>query len=308
MTFRSLAGALSGACILLTPAGAAHAKDAEAIVLEPVEPWLLDMAEHKCRLSRVFGSADEPNVFYLEQWNPSDHAEWIVAGPAVEEFTSRREVDFSFGPGGESDSSEFTETTLGDFGNVVGGNTAIVAHTHPEGWEEGEIDYRVHPRGLPRLDSNSAASIETFTVSQNGRDPVTLNLGPMDKPLAAMNTCMADLVGHWGFDAEEQKRVATPPKIENLRQVAGHIERYYPRDALRAGAQADFHLRLTIDEMGAIVNCSLVNQTLAEDFDMSRHPCTIFKKYAEIEPARATDGTAIPTYYATRIRYRMATW
>lgn len=308
MTFRSLAGALTGAFVLVAQAGAVRAEDTDAIVLEPIEPWLLDMAEHKCRLSRVFGSAGKPNVFYLEQWNPSDSAEWIVAGPAVEYFRSSRDVAYSFGPGGDADSFEFTETTLGEFGNVVGGSSTIAASAASEDLEEDEIDYRAHPRGLPRLDSDAAAGIDTFTVWQKGRSPVTLKLGSMDKPLAAMNTCMADLVEHWGFDVEKQKTVAIPPRIENLRKVAGYVERYYPSDALRAGAQADFHLRLTIDETGAIANCSLVNQTLAEDFDMNRHPCTIFKKYAEVEPARAADGSAIPTYYATRIIYRMARW
>lgn len=306
MSSRILAAAVVGISMFLAPAGAfAQAKNARTIRLEPIEPWHLDMAEHKCRLARVFGSADNKNVFYLEQWGPSDHAEWVVAGPAVEKYRANRETAFSFGSGGDADTTEFAETTLGEFGNVVGGSTAVVAHDDPEDDEEDDTYYRAHPRGFPLLASDAAAGIDTFTVSQKGRDSVTFNLGGMDKPLAAMNACVVDLVESWGFDVEEQRKVVTPPRIKNLARVAENVQRYYPSDALRAGAQADFFLRLTIDETGAITKCVLLNQTLAEDFDMSRHPCTIFAKYAEVEPARAADGTPIETYYTNRIIYRM---
>ncbi len=296
--------------LTLAPAGAAHASEADPALLRPMGHWQLDMAENKCRIARSFGSEDNRHVFYLEQWSPSDEADWAVAGPAVGKYRAGRKVDFAFGPGGDAASVDFVETSLGAIGRVVGARSTVVwSANRRAALERGEeFGESAGPRGLPLLDSAGAAGIETLTLSQKGRDPVRLDLGSLDAPVAAMNRCMEDLVEHWGFDLERQRQIVTPPEILNAEMVARYVSQEYPRDALRAGAQANFFLRLTIDEMGEIEDCKLVNQTLAKDFDMARHPCTMFTRHARIEPARDATGQAMRTYYTTRIIYRISAW
>ena len=141
--------------------------------------------------------------------------------------------------------------------------------------------------------------------SQRGKPTIVLELGEMKSVMAAMNNCMANLVEHWGFDVEEQRTVQSPPTVTNLNRVTRRIVDYYPHDALRKGAQADFHLRLTVGSDGLIKSCTLLNQTLAPDFDMERHPCTAFERIGEFEPALTANGNPVDSYYTVRIRYVM---
>lgn len=289
---------------LMISATTVQAKEEQPVMLAPAGPWQLDMAEHKCRIARLFGEGEQETVFYLEQWDPSRSAFWNVAGPPLEKYKDWRDTRFVFGPGGDEDEFKFVPSTLGDYGSAIGGGSTIAPHEHPHANAE-DPDYEKEPRGLQILDSEGAKGIRFLTLSQKSRADVVLELGDMEAPLAAMNSCMRNLVEHWGFDPAKQERVQTPVKISNINDVARIIQKEYPKDALRRGGQADFHYRLTVAADGRVEDCFLLNQTLAEDFDIRRHPCTAFRERAEIEPARTASGEAVRTYYTGRIVYRM---
>lgn len=303
MIDRKLGSFLLGLTVALVPANAVYAEDEEKLQLEPLGGWQLDMAEHKCRLARAFGSEDFMNVFYLEQWNPSQAADWAVAGPALKQFRPGRDVSFVFGSGGDVGNFEMSDASLGELGKLVGGHTTVVAKDDQSEPADGKANGSADPRGLPRLDSEAATKITRLTVSQKGRMSVTFQLAEMEKPLAALNTCMDDLVEHWGFELETQRAITLAPRITNLEQIAERIRGDYPSDALRKGAQASFFLRLTIGEAGEVKGCNLVNQTVADDFDISRKVCGLIERIAQAEPALDAQGQPLASYYTTRIRY-----
>ena len=280
------------------------AEEPEKVDLRPSSAWQLNMAETNCRIGRFFGEGEKPTVFYLEQWNPSKHADWLVAGPALDTFRIKRDMNFAFGPGGDRSEFEVMKATLGDIGTAMSSSSTIVPNDGLGSGVEGS-DVSDEPRGFPTLDSAGAKRINTFTLSQEGRPDLNLFLGDMEAPLAAMNACMKNLVESWGFDAAEQATVQTPPVILNLPKVAGKVQQFYPQKALVKGGQANFMLRLTVSETGKMEDCFLVNQTLADDFDMKKHPCEAFRQFAEFEPARDAAGEPIKSYYVTRIAYRM---
>ena len=279
------------------------------IELQPVGPWQLDMAENKWRMARAFGSEDEKTLFLLEQWDPSAEVGWIVTGPAVGKFKNRSSAVYAFGPGGDADKFDVVASTFGDFGTAVRSYSSIAFNPDKaeadERNEDEERDYAADPRGLPHLDADGAEGITYLDIGGRTPNEVRLLLGDMKKPLEAMNICMANLVEHWGFDVEEQRSVVTPPKPRNLDSVTRLIVKEYPLKALRRGAQADFHLRLTVDPDGSVSHCAMINQTTADNFDPRRHPCTIFTERAEFEPATDAGGKALPSFYNTRILYRI---
>ncbi|MEZ5681100.1 MAG: hypothetical protein R3E14_07345 [Erythrobacter sp.] len=279
----------------------------DRVVLEPISAWNLDMAENKCRIARLFGSEESKTAFYLEQWAPSKTAYWAVAGPDVARFRSDRKASYMFGPGGQSEEFEFTKTTFGIYGNLVGADSKIVDDGRgEEADDEGDgRDWKADPRGLAHLDADRAEEITSLTLSQPGRSDVVVETGSMKPILAAMNACMEDLVEHWGLDPSEQRKVVSPPRATNLPSVVRYIQSTYPSGALRKGAQASFHLRIMVGVDGSIEDCALVNQTLAEDFDMKRHPCTAFQTRAEMEPARDAEGKPVRSFYTNRIVYRI---
>ena len=304
MTGREFSFLFAAFPILISGVGPVSAAEREPVALSPIGPWQLDMGEDRCRLARLFGSDEEKTVFILDQWGPSVSAQWAVAGPMVRDVRVTGRAGFQFGPGGDSEDFRYTGASLGDYGAVVAGETTVAARPDAERGED-ERDWLTEPRGLPALDAASAASVDSLFIDQRGSASFTLGLGGMEKPLRAFNLCMEKLVESWGFDVEEQREVATPPRITNMDLVAGRITREYPAEALRKGAQADFHLRLNVADDGSLEKCTLLNQTLAEGFDMKRHPCTIFQSDAAIEPARKRDGVAVRSFYTTRIVYRM---
>lgn len=303
--FGSHPGALAASFIALAfTVTTAQAKEIEPVRLAPSGVWQLDMAENKCRIARLFGEGESETVFFIEQWDPSRSAYWNVAGPPLEDYREWRDTNYAFGPGGDEGEFRFVPSTLGDYGTAIG-RSSTFAQNEESDIDEEDRDYAKDPRGLQVLDSEGAQGIHLLTLSQKNQADVVLDLGDMEAPLAAMNSCMRNLVEHWGFDLVQQESVQSPAKVTNIESVARIIQKEYPRDALRRGGQADFHYRLTVGEDGKVEDCLLLNQTLAEDFDMRRHPCTAFKDHAEIEPARGVSGEAVRTYYTGRIVYRM---
>ncbi|NNC51415.1 MAG: hypothetical protein HKO08_00055 [Erythrobacter sp.] len=305
---RSLANSISLllAITCLAAANAASAKDdPEIVVLKPSSPWNLDMGEHKCRIARLFGEGENQTIFMIDQWDPSKTAQWTVAGPALERYRNGRKTEFEFSDGGDAGEFDLVGSSLGDFGNAIQNSSGFVADEAETGEEDEEPDYAANPRSLPELDAKGAAALEWLTLSQRGRTPVRLHLGSLQAPLASMNVCMESLVEFWGFDIAEQRSVASPPEVTNMSTVVREIGEEYPNTALKRGAQADFHIRLTVDTQGEIENCVLLNQTAVDDFDLGGHPCTAFGRYANIEPARDAAGQPVRTYLANRIVYRV---
>lgn len=303
--FRSIVLLASTSAMISTPLAAAEPEpEPEKVDLRPSSAWQLNMAETNCRIARFFGEDEKPTVFYLEQWIPSEHADWLVAGPALDTYRIKPDMNFSFGPVGDQSEFEVTKATLGDIGTAMSSSSTIVANDGPGSGREGSEESD-KPRGLPTLDSAGAKWINKFTLSQEGRPDLNLFLGNMEAPLAAMNACMKNLVESWGFDAAEQATVQTPPVILNMPKVGRKIVQFYPEKALVKGAQANFALRLTVSETGEVEECALVNQTTADDFDMKKHPCEVFRQLAEFEPARDATGKPVRSYYFNRMIYRV---
>lgn len=272
-------------------------------VLEPSAGWVLDMADNKCRMMRTFGTDERKTILLLEQWDPSESLTWMVAGDATKTYRNRRRAHYAFGSEGDRGKIDLVGMTFGEYGPAIGTSSTIVAkQPRPEGEAR---DYSVEPRGLPALDSEAAEDITHLDIGSRAPDDIRLNLGSMKAPLEAMNMCMANLVEHWGFDVEEQRRVVQPPLAKNMQSVATAIQKAYPMKAVVRGAQADFHIRVSVGADGRVEDCVLLNQTIAEDFDQARDPCYVFSKNAEFDPALDTSGKPVRSYYATRILYRI---
>ncbi|NVD45024.1 energy transducer TonB [Qipengyuania atrilutea] len=303
--FRCLSYAVAAISLVAAPHSAALAED-EAVVLKPSSPWNLDYGEHRCRIARTFGEGENLNVFYLEQWQPSTGASWLVAGPAIDGYRAGRTTNFKFGEKGDSGEFEMRDMTIGEFGKAVTSRSSVVSK-EANAVEKTVNDPDFYERdGLEQLDSVKASGIDKLSISQNGQPSVILKFGDLEKPLAAMNQCMANLVARWGFEVPEQETVAVAPKPVDIMPVARRIQRNYPASAIIKGAQADFQVRLNIEADGIISDCQLVNLTLADDFDMKRHPCAAFMELAKYEPARTATGKPIRSYVIQRIRYTMS--
>ena len=301
MDFRSLL--MSGAVVgLLAHPAPASAKDGP-VTLEPLGAWALDMAENKCRMIRAFGTEDRKTLLLLEQWDPSEQMTWMVTGDATKNYRNRRRAHYAFGNGGDEGKIDLIGMTFDGHGPAIGTSSTIAAK-EPRPRDE-DRDFSIEPRGLPTLDSEAAQSITYLDIGTRAPDDVRLNLGSMKGPMDAMNMCMANLVEYWGFDVEQQRSVVQPPQPKNMRNVVDAITQAYPSKALGRGAQADFHIRVSVGADGKVEDCVLINQTTAPDFDQARDPCYVFTQKAEFTPALDASAKPVPSYFATRVIYRM---
>ena len=304
--FRVVSVAAAALFVAVAPLSAALAED-EAVVLEHSSFWRLDADENRCRLARQFGEGENKTLFYMEQWHPSLKVDWLVAGAVFDGYSEDKPTTFAFDDGGDRGEFEFLGQTVEGFGKAVAYKSVVIENPEQSTGrpDEEAIASYLKPRTDLYLDSKKAAGIERLTLSQGGQRDIVLKLTDLEKPLAAMNLCMDSLIRSWGFDVDEQRTVTQGPKPTNMAAVARRIQLEYPMKAARAGAQATFQMRLTIEADGSISDCLLVNTTLADDFDMRKHPCTVFLKQAKFEPARTASGEPVRTYYMQRIAYRM---
>ena len=296
-----------------------QAAETDRVILKPASPWQLDMADNKCRIARLFGSADNPDLFLLEQWAPSSLADWRAAGPSLAEFSLPGGISYSFGAAGDKGQFDAADASLGEYGKVVGGKSPLIPSEEPifnvelgrpseEARDAREADSAREERTVPGslgLDSDAAASVTSLELSQDDLAPVVFELGSMKAPMAAMNTCMDDLVRHWGLDVAEQKSVAVPAKLSNIAAIARQVQRIYPRKALVKGSQANFVIRTIISASGEIEECTLLNTTVADGFDAKKNACTVIQSMGKAEPAKTAEDKPIKSYIVTGLMYRI---
>src|SRR6476659_9708970 len=67
--------------------------------------------------------------------------------------------------------------------------------------------------------------------------------------------------------------------------------RYYPPGALKRGEQGRVAFRLTIEPTGVISSCDVTESSGFKSIDSE--PCEIMAMYAQLKPARDSDGRAI---------------
>lgn len=282
----------------------------QEVVLEPSSQWHLDYGEDKCRLARTFGEGERKTIFFLEQFSPGSGFSWVVAGPPVEAMRRNRDVDVQFGPGFASFPVEQDDgLTLDGFGEAIGGR----GHKPPEGERvtagprmgaaTGHVGDSGEDSGPTGLDPAEGRKIAYLALSQGEDKRSLLRLGDMEPAFKAVNACIDDLVESWGLDPAVLRTQVTGPAWTNADRLVSKIQDNYPSEALRGGNQANFGLRVMVGADGEVVGCHFTEMTSAENF--SDRVCPIIMREAEFAPARDADGTAIPSYYTSRVLYRI---
>lgn len=276
---------------------------ADNIVLQPSSSWHLDYGEDKCRLARSFGEGENRVMLLLDQHQPSDTFTWTAAGPPVTTFASGRKFTAQFGPAMSLREIEPSSSTFS--GELEGHGKAVIIHGHLGDAEfkaaEAAQEAAAKPIGLPQLDAAGAKGMEWLELRRGRGNSLRLATGPMGPTFKALNNCMANLVTHWGLDAEQQARRVTGPEWTNAPQVARKIQQTYPLQALRQGKQARMHIRVMVDATGKATRCVRTDVTTADDF--TDKPCQIIMRDSEFQPARDASGAGVPSYYATSVVY-----
>ncbi len=125
----------------------------------------------------------------------------------------------------------------------------------------------------------------------------------MDRPLAAMRTCLDDLLTQLGVDPAQQGALSRLPKPANLKDWSQKVQESYPVDMVRAGRSALVHIRLIVGADGKPASCIPDKQSAETSF--GEYACATSMRYARFEPALDANGAPVASLYTTMLIYQL---
>jgi hypothetical protein len=149
------------------------------------------------------------------------------------------------------------------------------------------------------FDPQSEAKITRLRLSGPMAHDVVLAIGPMDKPMAAMRTCLDELVTHWGIDPAVDKALTRRAAPSNY-PGAWATPQDYPTEMLVKAKSAIVHFRLMVDAEGKPTSC--VVQTPADPV-FNKTTCGLMMRRARFNPALDASGRPVPSYYVDTVRW-----
>lgn len=265
----------------------------EPVVLSPSSNWALDYGVDKCTLARAFGVGDWEVTLQIEQSGSGPFYNIMVVGEPVGR-TRGDLMQIAFGPvEGASERSFLTGKTGSD-------DTPLILmhgiHLAPVPEEAKQGEFVVVDIGAER-----ERAITHLSLTEGLRQPITLELGPMDQPLNAMRTCVANLVTALKLDEAGLAEIVKAPKAKNEVQLTQFIQRTYPERMLRNDEGGSVAVQLTVDSEGKATACQIAKSDRPAAFD--DYVCYGMLRIAEFEPATGPDGEPRYGLYFMRVTY-----
>jgi hypothetical protein len=269
----------------------AVAQSSERAQMAPASPWSIDYAQDSCALRRSFAAGSNQMFLELRQFGPSASFEVTVASST---FRPSSSVRTRFEP----DDAFFVPH---DGVLVSGGNLNAVRYTDDfrptaskmdskslSDWSDSEREAREH-------------AITGLTIVGIAPEVVTLQTGPMDQPMAAMRTCIDDLLKKWGVDPFVQRSLSREAKAVSQMEWARRTQEDLPTDVFRFGGTGRAHLRLIVAPDGKTTACAAFRTSGAPGF--GRYACDIALKYAHFDPALDANGQPVASAFFTTVSY-----
>ena len=285
--------AISGVLLLC----GARLPAAEPPVLAPASAWNLRYDEQACRLVRMFGTGDDSITFTMARYGFGSGFELLLAGKGLDPRGSS--LRFRFLPA--SDYNVLDDPLYG---------------TGPEGvtaWQfGGSLVPAERSKAIERL-SEKARADEWRAAEAAARDLVTgfemrsgmkrsfiLDTGKLDKALAALDTCIDDLVSTWGYDPARIRSLARAP------QPRSNPGRWfdpsdYPSESYYAGKSGIVRFRLDVDEDGTPVRCVIQGSYTDPAFEET--VCRVLMQKARFEPAIDAQGERVAAYWQNSVMW-----
>jgi TonB family protein len=263
-------------------------------VLEPTSPWNLRYDDEACRLVRTFGTGEAAVAVLFSKYAPGPEMEVLVTGKSL---TPRNSIPtYRFLPGGDR-----IEARTALYGTSEAGLTTwqfssrILAPERVNDWR-----HPVPAHETQTAEHLRAAEIDSFELSAGPKLAVVLKIGKLDKPFAALDTCLVDLVSTWGYDPGRQRAIASLPRPKT--NPGGWLGfDAYPPDLVLTGKSGKVRIRLDVGTEGRPTKCFVQGATSDPAFeDVS---CKALMRRARFEPARDASGQAVPYYWATAVSF-----
>lgn len=279
--FREIAlAAIAGA--LLVSAG--WAKDAEPEILKRSENWVVDYDRDACHLIAKFGTGDGGVGARFTRYAPGSYFDFSLYGSRFRSSDISFDAAIDFGIGGQIERGGISGTF--DKQKAVFFNSMRLDSLR---WNRDEI--------LPDVLPAQEAAVTGVTVAIRGKRRFRLDFGSLEKPLAQLRKCTADLVRHWGYDPDVQAALTRPvTPAEPPQNWIRHSD--YPSAASRRGTSGLVQFRLDVDPQGKVIGCYILARTSPDEFaDVT---CNAIKRRAKLQPALDAQGKPVRSYYINK--------
>lgn len=276
--------------------GLATSPPARAAAPAPVSlardgPWVANYDDDSCQLLAKFGMGSAGIIARFTRFQPSDSFDLALTGESLERPGPTAKVKLAFGP------AQPEREAFAIVGTVSDKPLLIFNSQRLDGWER---PFGRKDETPPAVTPAQEAAVSTLTVRLGGKRNYRLELGPMDKPMAAMRTCMDNLLTHWGYDPKAiaaQSRAATPVGSPGDWVLSAD----YPSKAVMMGHNGLIQFRLDLDAAGKVLGCHVLARTNPDEFaDVS---CRALTRRARFEPALDATGKPVKSFYINKIRF-----
>ena len=267
----------------------------DPLVLKPLTQWVVNYSDDSCRLLRQFGSEGDTVTLIMDRFVPGDGLNLTLVGSPFNYDGLTREISVQFGSGEQVQNRSFYS---GNFGKAV---PAIILPGSLTIGKLTDVEVKLIEKntalGKPQptiFGPEREAAVTYILIGTPLRQPVRLETGPMQKPLAALNTCIDDLVTSWGIDVQKHK--ALSKTVTPIGSQGNWITTEdYPKAALSSGGQAFVYARLSIDETGKPTACHIQQSTQGKGFGDA--VCAGLMRRAKFKPALDAESKPIASYF-----------
>jgi TonB family protein len=240
----------------------------------PTQKWVVEFADDDCVMSRQFGTEKDPLILAIRKYPMNNDSDmFILLGSKDKAFRSGKAA-LEFRPGQPK-----VEVSYDAYGLAAKDLRRVSIDLTEEQFEAMEQAGRV---GI-------AIPGEVEGAFQLSSLPQVLKLG---------DRCAVELGEEWGFSAQEQARIRTPPKGDVLKVVSNDD---YPADAIRNGEQGKVLARLTIEPTGKAVDCVVLQSSGSTSLDQTT--CRLGMRRAHYSPAIDIDGKPVRGLVTISLRW-----
>lgn len=249
----------------------------------PQGAWSVEQKDEYCALSREFGGAGEPVTLYLYSYGPMGALRITLEGEDLPRNSNKARV----GRAALGDVADLQDlhVIIGQRGDA--GTLNFLTYRPDGGLRFG---YTWSAERGASMDVSFDPQTTRLSVDTVEMEPLTLELGPMDEPLADLRACEQALLESWNLDVPPATQLASPPVIENGWQVVRAIIR--PPAMLINRSSQMVQVRLVINQAGEVDDCVLQSPNWRPRD--ARGVCRAFTDLGEYTPARNTAGKAVP--------------
>jgi hypothetical protein len=295
---KSFVASLICASLAMPVAAAAPAP----LILKPSSTWHVDYADERCRLARQFGDSKQTVLLFVDLYGPSEYFQMTIAGKLVRSAVQKGDANIQFGPSEEEQKLSFVSGTIGKEPALLFSRSARIAP--PNAAELLAIKERSDDEwiNLQPISEERKKAVRYLRIGKPLRKPVTLETGSLRGPLAALDTCVENLVTSWGVDVQKHKTLTR--KAEPSKSPGDWIKSSdYPENMLMAGQPALVSFRLSIGTDGVPTACHIQATTRPKEFDNA--VCKSVMRRARFSPALDAQGQPLASYYQNNVYFRL---